>query len=99
MEPLYFWLADMELRLPPLRERAGDLYVLVTHFLRQLSPPGRPAPNLTPDAWRVLHDHPFPGNVRELSRALEHAINAAEGGTIAAEHLPETLQARPGRRA
>jgi DNA-binding NtrC family response regulator len=80
-------LAALQIAIPPLRERAGDLYVLTCHFLRELSPPGQATPELTPAAWRALHDYRFPGNVGELRRVLERALAASNGRTIGPEHL------------
>jgi DNA-binding NtrC family response regulator len=83
----------MELALPPLRQRAGDLYALANHFRRELGPRGRVAPDFTPAAWRTLHDYPFPGNVRELRQAIEAALAASRGGPIGVEHLPPSMVA------
>ena len=61
-------------RCPPLRERPGDLPLLLQHFLQRFVPAGRPLPTVSPGAWAALSQHPFPGNVRELSHAIEHAV-------------------------
>jgi two-component system response regulator HydG len=93
LAPLHLRLAPVEIDLPPLRQRAGDLYVLTNHFLRELGPRGRVTPSLTSAAWRALHDHPFPGNVRELKQVIEAAVAVSKGGTIGVEHLPAGMGA------
>jgi DNA-binding NtrC family response regulator len=77
--------------VPPLRERAADLPLLVEHLLGRLAP-GKPPP-LTRAAWRALAAHGWPGNVRELETALARAV--ALGGEVIDEHdLPEAIAAR-----
>jgi DNA-binding NtrC family response regulator len=77
--------------VPSLRERDGDLYVLVGHFLRELTPPACIAPTLTPRAWNALTRWPFGGNVRELVWVLEHALARADGSEIDVQHLPDEV--------
>jgi two-component system response regulator HydG len=81
----------MDLPVPPVRERQGDLYVLTSHFLRELTPPARTAPGLTPLAWKTLASSCLRGNVRELIWILEHALTRSGGGEIDVLHLPEEL--------
>lgn len=92
-EDLYYRIKVFAIELPPLRERAGDLPVLVAFFLRRLCAPA--SLRLSPPAWNALADYPFPGNVRELEHALEHACalaNASGAGEILVEHLPAELR-------
>jgi DNA-binding NtrC family response regulator len=89
--PLRMCLDCVRLRVPPLREREGDLYVLVCHFLRELTPPARNAPSLTPRAWKTLAAFPFRDNVRELVWVLQHALAQSDGGEVDLEHLPEEV--------
>ena len=88
---LFFRLNASEIQIPSLRERDGDIYTLASHFLGELTPPGRSAPNLTPRAWRVLAEYAFPGNVRELAWAIEHSLATANGKDVDLEHLPAEL--------
>jgi two-component system response regulator AtoC len=90
-EDLYYRLNVLDVDLPPLRERKGDLPLLVQYFLKKFTKPGRAIPTLTPPAWRALSQFPFPGNVRELSHAIEHAAVLAEGADIDLRHLPRDI--------
>jgi DNA-binding NtrC family response regulator len=85
---LYFPLRTVELVVPPLRERKADLPLLVRHFLERLTPRGLVPPGVAPRAWEALEAYDFPGNVRELARAIEHALALAHGSEIDREHLP-----------
>jgi two-component system response regulator AtoC len=87
-EDLYYRVNVIEVPLPPLRERPGDLSLLVQYFLRRFTPSGRPLPTISPAAWAALSQYPYPGNVRELSHAIEHAVVLSGGGEIDVRHLP-----------
>src|SRR5690606_26478501 len=89
---LYYRINVIELRVPPLRERTGDLPQLAGAILARLSAgQGREAPELTEAALAALARYPFPGNVRELENVLERALALAEGERIdvADLHLPQ----------
>jgi DNA-binding NtrC family response regulator len=89
---LYFRLNVLDIVTPPLRERRGDLPLLVTHFLSQIATrQGRPLPALSPEAMATLASHDYPGNVRELIHALERAVALAGAGVIRADHLPADM--------
>jgi two-component system NtrC family response regulator/two-component system response regulator AtoC len=68
-EDLYFRLSGMALRLPPLRERRGDVAMLSAHFLRQFAP----RKSISPAALNRLQNYPWPGNVRELQMVIQRA--------------------------
>jgi two-component system NtrC family response regulator len=68
---LLFRLGAVRVRLPPLRDRPGDILPLAHHFLRRAA---LPHPPLTPGAQMALLAHPWPGNVRELKFAIERAV-------------------------
>ena len=72
-EDLYYRIAVITLRIPPLRDRGEDVLYLAAHFLRLIAPSGVPARTLSPEAQGLLLKHPFPGNVRELKHALAQA--------------------------
>src|SRR5688572_15149831 len=74
-EDLFYRLNVIELRLPPLAERRGDILPLTEHFLRDDKP-------LTPAARAALTRHAWPGNVRELKNALQRAMLLAAGASI-----------------
>ena len=74
-EDLYFRLSGIVFHLPPLRERTGDIPLLVDIFLSQLTEQlGKPVPQLTNEALRALTEHDWKGNVRELRHCLEQAV-------------------------
>ncbi len=72
---LYYRLAVVVVRVPPLRERLEDIPVIVRHFLAQM---GRPDFALPPELLEQLRKHPWPGNVRELRNVVERAVNGGE---------------------
>ncbi|HEY5243644.1 MAG TPA: sigma 54-interacting transcriptional regulator, partial [Polyangiaceae bacterium] len=90
-EDLYYRLHGVGLHLPALRERPGDLPLLVAHFLARSTPTGRPPPEIALQAWQALSTYPFPGNVRELAHAVQHAAILSRGGAILLEHLPDDI--------
>jgi two-component system, NtrC family, response regulator PilR len=85
---LYYRINVIELRVPPLRERRGDLPQLAGSVLQRLAAShGRPAPTLAQSALDALSQYAFPGNVRELENILERALALAEGDSISATDL------------
>jgi two-component system, NtrC family, response regulator AtoC len=85
---LYFRLAVIILRLPPLRERAGDILALAQHFLSRFNAKyGKQVRRIAPRAGELLQAYPWPGNVRELSHVIERAVLWSSGSLLEAEHL------------
>ena len=85
---LYYRINVIELRVPPLRERTGDLPQLTTAILTRLAGShGRSIPQLSTDALSALGAYAFPGNVRELENILERALAMADGEHIDADDL------------
>ena len=83
-EDLYFRLAVVRLRIPPLRERPADILPLAGYFAeRYAQANGLPKRPLSPEAEAMLLRHPWPGNVRELENAIHRAVLLATGSTIA----------------
>ena len=88
---LYFRLAVILLRLPPLRERGQDILLLADRFLAQFSAKyGRTIRHIDPAARELLLAYPWPGNVRELSHVIERGVLWSRGPALAAEHLSLT---------
>lgn len=82
-EDLYHRIHVVEVTMPPLRERDGDIVLLASHFLdRHARDYGIAPPRLTDAARRALAAHTWPGNIRELSHTLERAVVLAAGDTI-----------------
>ena len=82
-EDLYYRINVIELRVPPLRDRGNDTWLLTEHILRRL---GAGPAMLTPDARSKLVAYRFPGNVRELENVLERAV-ALSGDVITADDI------------
>jgi DNA-binding NtrC family response regulator len=87
-EDLYYRLNVLDLQIPPLRDRRGDLALLFEHFAHELNPKDQPPPRISTRAWHKLESYSFPGNVRELAHIVERAIVLARGDEIDLEHLP-----------
>jgi transcriptional regulator with PAS, ATPase and Fis domain len=87
-EDLFYRLQVFDIRIPPLRERRGDIPLLIDAFLQELErSTGRSSAGLTPDAQEMALGYDWPGNVRELHNALERAAILCEGGPITGKHL------------
>jgi DNA-binding NtrC family response regulator len=88
-QDLYYRLRVVEISLPPLRERLGDVPLLAEHLVRKTADTiGRRSPVLSGAAHAALLRHGWPGNVRELENALTRAVLLATGDVIRPEHLP-----------
>ena len=92
-EDLYHRLDVLQIELPPLRERPGDIDLLIEHFLlasaRKLEQPTR---RLAPEAHALLARYDWPGNVRQLRNVVERAAIMAPGDTIRPDDLPEAIR-------
>jgi two-component system, NtrC family, response regulator AtoC len=96
-EDLYFRLKVVEITLPPLRERAGDIPLLAQSFLREFAEENQKSVReFTSDALDALLNHSWPGNVRELRTAIEHAVVLCRGEKISARDLPASVRAAAG---
>ena len=94
-EDLYYRLNVLSIQLPPLRERTGDLPILVDGLIaRHAARLGLPPPTVSDDAFAILNAYPWPGNVRELENTIERALVLCDGDVIDAEVLPDRLRAR-----
>ena len=93
-EDLYYRLAVVELFLPPLRERVGDIKLLANEFLARFAQQnGKPMNGFDDAAWEWILSYNWPGNVRELKNAVERAVIMAQGDKIkAADIMPRHLR-------
>ena len=87
-EDLYYRINVVSLNIPPLKERPEDIPFLVEHFLSILRKrTSKPINRISPEALTRLRGYRFPGNVRELENAIEHAFVMCHGNQIELEHL------------
>jgi len=92
-EDLYYRLAVVQLTVPPLRERAGDIPALARHLLSRIAQqPGLRSLGLTDEALAVLMAYDWPGNVRQLQNALFRAAVLCEGDALTAADFPHIVQ-------
>ena len=89
---LLYRLNVVRLHLPPLRDRKGDIQLLLDHFLNSLSLQlGKKMLGLSREALKIVLTYNYPGNVRELRNIVEYAINICRDRQIKPEHLPSYL--------
>ncbi|HEX9985287.1 MAG TPA: sigma-54 dependent transcriptional regulator [Thermoanaerobaculia bacterium] len=92
-EDLFYRLNVINIHLPPLRRRREDIPLLIGHFLDKYTEENkRKVREVTPEAMRILLDHPWPGNVRELENAIERAVVLCTADRIGPELLPDYLR-------
>jgi len=91
-QDLYFRLNVVRLTIPPLRERREDIPLLIQHFTDRFNAvQGRRIQRCSERVMAILMAHSYPGNVRELENAIEHAFVVCAGNTIQLEDLPPQL--------
>lgn len=96
-EDLYYRLNVMEIKLPPLRERQGDIAILCNYLLGKFSAElNKPIRAITPEAKEMLERLPYPGNVRQLANILEYACILCQDGVISKEDFPEYVTRSDG---
>jgi len=94
-EDLFYRLNVVSIELPPLRERREDLIPLVEHYLQKFCAEfGRPVREIAPDAMRLLVEHRWPGNVRQLAAVMERAVLLSDGPVLTREDIANRLQPR-----
>ncbi len=97
-EDLYYRLAVFAVHLPPLRDRGDDVRILAEHFLHEFGlRMGKTDDGLTRDTRDRLLSYSWPGNIRELSNAIERALILSDGGAIRPEQLGLPLAPPAGR--
>ena len=89
---LYYRLSAHEVEVPPLRDRVGDLPLLIDHFLERASAEmNRKKPTPPPEFFVFLETYDFPGNIRELKSMVYDAVGRHSGGTLSLQSVKETL--------
>ena len=93
-EDLYYRLNVVPIRLPPLRDRADDIPLLVDRFLAECSAQHHREPkDVSREAMRLLRLYGWPGNIRQLRNLMERLVVTVKDSMIQPEHLPEEIQA------
>jgi len=91
-EDLFYRLNVMNIEVPPLRERLDDIPPLVKHFIDNYrDDKEKKKLELSPEVWKVLYNHSWPGNIRELENVIERAVILCSGNIVTLEDLPEEL--------
>ena len=89
---LFFRINVVNLRIPPLKERPADIPLLADHFLKKFRRKTRKSiRRVAPEALAAMRRYSFPGNVRELENAVEHAFVMCHGDEIQLQHLPPSI--------
>ncbi len=95
-EDLFYRLNVLTVKIPPLRERPGDVPLLVEHFLQKCNTRlGTSVKGVDPEAMRLLVDYAWPGNVRELENMVERAVILCDGDLITPEQLTDKVAEMP----
>lgn len=97
-EDFYYRLGVVEIVIPPLRDRVGDLELLVDHIMqRQCQEMGMKKPKVSHEVYEILRNYHWPGNVRELENCIERAVLLSQGDTIRKNCLPDRIYKRTSR--
>ncbi len=96
-EDLFYRLSTFPITIPPLRERRGDIVVLINHFLAEFNKKNdKEIKHITKAALKLLYDYDWPGNVRELENTIERCIILTDDDKIDVEVLPPQIQMAEG---
>ena len=94
-EDLFYRLNVLTIELPPLRDRREDIPPLAEHYLKKFSAEfGRPVRKISPEAMRLLTEHRWPGNIRQLAAVIERAVLLSDGQVLTREDVAGRLQPR-----
>ncbi len=93
-DDLYYRLKVISIKLPPLRERREEIPALAAHFLSRRVKNIENLPRIDESVMACFTSYDWPGNIRELENAIEHAVVLSRGGAIQLHHLPEELRGR-----
>lgn len=92
-EDLYYRLDVVEIKMPPLKERGGDIALLCDRFMKEFAEiNGRPVSRIAPEAAAILQAYSWPGNVRELRNTIEKMVVLARGDTLTVEDIPAAIR-------
>ena len=91
-EDLYFRLNVIQIALPPVRERSGDLALLLEHFLKMYNTKFGKNTKVSPTVLKFINEYTWPGNVREFENFIQRAVALAPGDLITEEFLPVKVQ-------
>jgi DNA-binding NtrC family response regulator len=95
---LYYRINVVNIELPPLRSRVGDVPLLAEHFLAKYqAPAGKQIRGFTQEAMEAMQAYPWPGNVRELENCIERAVVLCRDEQIGVKDLPPTLAQTAGQ--
>ncbi|MDR4989232.1 MAG: sigma-54 dependent transcriptional regulator [Bacteroidales bacterium] len=93
---LYYRLSTFTIYLPPLRDRADDIPLLVEHFFGlSLAKMGKNIKGIHPDVVDILSKYRFPGNIRELKNLMERAVIICDGKELLPDHFPQIVKHKP----
>ncbi len=93
---LYYRINGVTIKLPPLRERVEDIPLLIKHFMKKFG--GDNMPEIDPDAFGLLTNYRWPGNIRQLENVIERSVLLAHGKKIEVHHLPEEIREEESKR-
>ncbi len=94
---LYYRLNVINIHLPPLRERAGDIALLASHFVSKYTPDHQDPLPISGEAMRLIERYSWPGNVRELENVIERAVVLNQDDAIGMDDLPKDMLGIEGR--
>ncbi len=95
-DDLYYRINGVKIKLPPLRDRADDIPLLIKHFVKKFA--SEKPPEISAEAFRLLTEYQWPGNIRQLENVVERAVLLAHGRRIEVYHLPDELQKEESKR-
>lgn len=92
-EDLFYRLNVVDIKIPPLKERKGDIFLLLEHFIYKYNLIfGKNVSKTSPEAKKILGSYNWPGNVREFQNCIERIFNVITGDMILVEHLPPYIR-------
>jgi len=92
-EDLYYRLEVFMISIPPVRERHGDIPLLVSHFLKRFNAAyNKTIAGISPESIGAMESYPWPGNVREIKNVIHRAVVMCDGSILMPDHLPERIR-------